>query len=66
MPIQRDVKMTLRLSPAEKDVMDQIGRRTGSAASTVMRQALLEKGERMGIHLKEPPVKAKYAPKKGA
>lgn len=53
MAIQRDQKMTLRLSAEEKHVMDEIGRRTGSAASTVMRQALLEKAERMGVHLQD-------------
>jgi len=57
MAIKRDRKMTLRLSAAEEAMRDEIAARTGLAASAVMRIALLEKGERMGIPLnvKRPP-----------
>ena len=61
MAIKRDRKMTLRLSVAEEEMRDEIARRTGLAASAVMRIALLEKGERMGLTLKQekPPARGR-------
>jgi len=61
MAIKRDRKMTLRLSAAEEAMRDEIAARTGLAASAVMRIALLEKGERMGIQLKHerPPARGR-------
>lgn len=57
MAIKRDRKMTLRLSADEEALRDEIARRTGSPGAIVMRQALLEKGERMGIllNVQNPP-----------
>ena len=53
--------MTLRLSADEEALRDEIARRTGTPAAVVMRQAMIEKGERMGVHLKQekPPARGR-------
>ena len=61
MAIKRDRKMTLRLSADEEALRDEIARRTGTPAAVVMRQAMIEKGERMGVHLNQekPPARGR-------
>ena len=49
--IVRTEKKTVRLTPAEEEMLQEICRRTGLDAAGVFRQSMLEKGERMGIVL---------------
>jgi len=57
----RDKIIPVRVNVAENDVLEEIARRTGQAVSAVLRGAMLEKGEKMGIHLNEvkPPTKGR-------
>lgn len=59
MAIKRNKRITTRLSDAEEEVVNEIARRTGALPSAAIRQAALEKGEKMGIPLKHEDAPAK-------